>query len=325
LGELMTKVPARVLVLHDISQLYSLDVDALVEYYDRWGPSVRTCFDLALGNLSLEAMELKATRAAIKFAKNELPFPDDSDFLDVSNILFSIHPMTISRENMQVMIATDYMLDTVLAQVTRLDTAQQSEFFSAISGHPWLKSPLGNFYEKLMHVRLTTDLTAAPLMCTSTMEDPIPMPVVPNVVSLSGSSNLKNANQNNLPFYWRPVSPTFTSLDAIICTPKNIFLLQTTVSPTHSLKVRGLTFIRQHIPTRFWTERQCCLVFVTPDQARGTRLSSKEYSALKSFPELKVFSCVSPVGTSTFTSLQLEKLRKLGVRISVYFIVPLLI
>jgi hypothetical protein len=286
---------------------------------------VRTCFDLVQGHLSPEALEEKTVHAAIKFAKTKLPLPDHSDPADVSHVLFSIHPRTSSREDMKAMIATEHILDIVLEQVTWLDAAQQSEFFSMISGHPWLKSPLGNFYEKLMHVRLTTDPTAAPLMCSSTTEGPIPMPVVPNVVSLSGSSNLKDANKNKLPFYWRPVSPTFTSLDAIICTPKYIFLLQTTVSPTHSLKIKGLNFIRLHIPTRFWTERQCCLVSVSPDQDHATRLSSKAYSALKSFPELKVFSCVSPLGTSTFTSLQLEKLRKPVVRISLCFIVPLLI
>ena len=296
-----------------------------MEYYDHWGPSVRTCFDLAEGNLSPETMEVKTSRAALKFAKTKLPLLEDSDPADVSNILFSLHPMTSFREDMKAMIATEHILDIVLEQVTWLDAAQQSEFFSMISGHPWLKSPLGNFYEKLMRVRLTADPTAAPLMCTSTTEGPIPMPVVPNVVSLSGSSNLKDANQNNLPFYWRPVSRTFTSLDAIVCTPEKIFLLQTTVSSKHSLKIQGLNFIRQHIPTRFWAERQCCLVFITPDQDRATRLSSKAYSALENYPELKVFACVLPVGTSTFTSLQLEKLRKLSVGISLCCIGFLLI
>jgi hypothetical protein len=296
-----------------------------VEYYNHWGPSVRTCFDLAEGNLSLETMEVNTSRAALKFAKTKLPVPGDSDPADVFNMLFSIHPMTSSREDMKAMITTEHILDIVLEQVTWLDAAQQSEFFSMISGHPWLKSPLGNFYEKLTLVRLTADPTAAPLMCTSTTEAPIPMPVVPNVISLSGSSNLKDANQNNLPFYWRPVSQTFTSLDAIICTPEKIFLLQTTVSSKHSLKIQGLNFIREHIPTRFWGERQCCLVFIPPDQDRATRLSSKAYSVLEQYPELKVFSCAFPIGTSTFTSLQLEKLRKLSVRISLCFIVPLLI
>jgi hypothetical protein len=259
-------------------------------------------------------MEVKTSYAALKFAKTKLldPLAGDSD---PSNMLFSIHPMSNSREDMMAMIATEYILDIVLEQVTWLNAVQQSEFFTMISENPWLKSPLGNFYEKLMHVRLTADPTAAPLMCTSTTEAPIPVPVVSNVVSLSGSSNLKDANRNNLPFYWRPVSQTFTSLDAIICTQEKIFLLQTTVSSKHRLKIHGLNFIRQHIPTRFWVERQCCLVFVAPDQDSAIRFSSKAYPALTKYPELKVFSCVFPIGTSMFTSLQLGKLRKLSVRI----------
>jgi hypothetical protein len=73
--------------------------------------------------------------------------------------------MDSSRENMTAVVATDHILDIVLTQVSWLDAAQQSQFFSMISGHSWLKSPLGNFYEKLLHVRLTADREVEPLLC----------------------------------------------------------------------------------------------------------------------------------------------------------------
>jgi len=159
-----------------------------------------------------------------------------------------------------------------------------------------------------LHVRLTTDPAAASLTCIPKGKKPlVSIPVVSNVVSLSGSSNLQAANQNEIPFYWRPVSQTFT---AIIVTLKMIFLLRSTVSPRHGLKKQGLDFIRQHIPESFWKNRRCMIVFITPDEERGLKLTTKKYSALKAFPELELGYCVFPIGTSTFTSLQLNKLRK---------------
>jgi hypothetical protein len=297
--------------LHDNSQLHSYNIDQLVKYYNDWGPSARTCLDLAEGNPSVPTLEKNASRAALKFAK--IPALDEYDPADVSNMLFSIHPVDSSRENMSAMLATDHILDIVLAQVTWLDAAQQSQFFNMISGHPWLKSPLGNFYEKLMHVRLSADRAVEPLLCTAQSGPSVSIPVVTHVVSVSGSWNLSEANQNSLPFYWRPVSQIFTSVDAIICTQREIFLIQTTVSWRHGIKIKGLKFIRDNIPSRFWKERQCYLVFVSPDQDRAARLSSKTYPALKDFAELIVCSCVFPIGTSTFTSSQLNELRKSSV------------
>jgi hypothetical protein len=267
-------------------------------------------------------MEAAALHAAHKFAILELPMEDDSD---ASNILFSIHPRPNSRGGMEITIATDHILNIILEQVTWLDVAEQFRFFTMISRDLWLESPLGRFYEKLICVRLTADLTAAPLICTSMTQPSIPVPIVSNVIPLSSSLDLKDANQNNLPFYWRPVSQNFTSLDAIICTLEEIFLLKTSVSSQDSLKILDLNFIHEHIPTHFWQKRQCYLVFVTPDQDCATWLTSKAYSILQEYPELEVCCCLFPIGMSTFTLLQLDKIRKLSVRILLCFIVHLLI
>ena len=60
-------------------------------------------------------MEMHALRAALKLVLTQLP---DSD---ASNDLFSIHSMTGSREDMEVTVATEHILGTVLKQVTHLD------------------------------------------------------------------------------------------------------------------------------------------------------------------------------------------------------------
>ena len=295
-----------------------------MEHYKLWGPSVRTCFNLVTGTLSTQAMERQTMFAARKFTESGFPLMDDPDRSDVSNILFSMHPKDSSREIMRAKIATDHILEIVLGRLSWLGAAKQSHFLDMISGL-WLKSPLENFYKKLTHVRLTVDPAAAPLTCIPKKKKrPVSLPVVSNVVSLSGSSNLQAADQNTIPFYWRPVSQDLTSLDAIIVTMTMIFLLKSTVSPLLNLEKQGLDFIRQHIPEDFWKNRRCMIVFITPDEARGLELTSKMYSALKAFPELELGYCVFPIGTSTFTSLQLNELRK-HVRSSLFIIIILLI
>jgi hypothetical protein len=240
---------------------------------------------------------------------------EEYDPASAINVLFSIHPANKSRSDMRPAIATDRIHNIVLAQVSYLDAAEQSRFFRMISGHPCLKSPLGNFYEKLMHVRLTADPDDQPLPCLAAGDaPPVLIPVVSNVVSVSGCTNLREANQNTLPFYWRPVSQTFTSFDAIICTIKEILLIQCTISRKHDLKRAGLQFIRQNIPVKFWKERQCYVVFVTPNESHANSLDSAIYPALDDFPEVNVLSCVFPIGTSTFTALQLEEVQEVGVK-----------
>lgn len=77
---------------------------------------MRTCFALAKGHVSSAAMEMHALRAALKLVLTQLP---DSD---ASNDLFSIwHSMTGSRGDMEVTVATEHILGTVLKQVTHLD------------------------------------------------------------------------------------------------------------------------------------------------------------------------------------------------------------
>ena len=86
---------------------------------------------------------------------------------------------------MKAMITTEHVLDIVLEQVNVAWCSSTISVFHRDKRTPLAK--VRTWYEKLARVQLTADPTSAPLMCTSTTEPPIPMPVVPNVVSLSGS------------------------------------------------------------------------------------------------------------------------------------------
>jgi len=161
-----------------------------------------------------------------------------------------------------------------------------------------------------MHVRPTADPDDQPLPCLAAGDaPPVLIPVVSNVVSVSVCTNLREANQNTLPF-----SPSFTSFDAIICTIEEILLIQCTISRKYDLKRAGLQFIRQNIPVTFWKERRCYVVFVTPNESHANSLCSAIYPALDDFPEVNVLSCVFPIGTSTFTALHLEEVQEVGVK-----------
>ena len=184
----------------------------------RWGPSMHTGFAFAEGHAESPAtIKIRTLRAALEFVLTQRPHSD------TSNDIFSIHS-TASRGVMKVMIATEYILHTILQQVTRLDAIRQ--FFNMMRGDPCLESSPRTCYEKLSQLQLTPDHgTAEPFVFRSSVIDPpITLPVIPNVIPLLSSLDFNDANQNNPPFYWRPVSQDFMSFDAIICTLDTIFL-----------------------------------------------------------------------------------------------------
>ena len=109
-----------------ISQLYSLDVDKVMEHYKLWGPSLHTCFDLVAGTLSTRAMERETMLAARKFAESKIPLMNDTDPSDPSDILFLIYPEDSSRQVMRAKIATDHIFKIVLGRLSWF--AEQSHF-----------------------------------------------------------------------------------------------------------------------------------------------------------------------------------------------------
>jgi hypothetical protein len=160
---------------------------------------------------------------------------------DAPHRLLTVQPQSLKRQGRttsKANIATRYLLAFVVRALAALDKAHQVQFFSMIRSHPWLKGASGWCFEKFVHVRLIAHPTLKPLHATPAKQDSgsLVIPVCNRFHPLSGVTLLKKANTHSLPFYWRPTSGSFTSLNAIICTAQDIILIQTTVSLTHDVK-----------------------------------------------------------------------------------------
>jgi hypothetical protein len=224
-------------------------------------------------------------------------FDSDEEELDV---LFFVRPDKLSADSRSVIraeIPTKHLKGIVALSVAQIDTAQQSLFFSHISSHPWTKGTACWMYEKFVHIRLASP-TAPSLMCVpaDSASATLMIPVCDITHPLNGKTGLSEANKYSLPFYWRPTSTSFTSIDGIICTNSDIILVQTTVSSQHDVKVLGLDAIRNSLPIGFHQERNFCLVFITPTKESAQDLCNQNMDLPEHWQNLVIYSSTFMIG-----------------------------
>jgi len=316
LGEYTTRVFKGFLTsILSISQLLDLDIDELLLHYRTWGPSARTCIKLVRGRQKVAQLEKDASDAAAKFASNpeqlfRLVSVFNSD--DVSHVLFAVRPENLlpeSREIIRARIPTNHLNGILALAVARFDAAQQSLFFGQISSHPWTKGSADWIFKKFAHLRLTS-VSAPPLTCVSANNAAtLTIPVCLTARPLSGKTALREVNRFKLPFYWRPTSSLFTSIDGIVCTDSDIFLLQATVSSKHDVKVSGLDTIYNGLPVKFRQNRNWRLVFITPTEECARDLRNQSTSLPSHWKEtLAIYSCTFMVGQGKLSEAEMNVL-----------------
>ncbi|KAF8342458.1 hypothetical protein F5887DRAFT_974351 [Amanita rubescens] len=301
--------------LEVLGQLLKLDTDKLLSYYWTWGPCARTCVKLVEGNLDLDEHRHNVSIAAAKFASDPrklfgLVTEFNSD--EVSHVLFFVRPEKRSADSASAIraeVPTKHLSGILALAVARIDAAQQSMFFSLISSHPWTKTPAGWMFEKFVHIRLAST-AAPPLTCVpaDVGRDSLLIPVCGITRPLNGITGLREANKYALPFYWRPTSTSFTSIDGIICTDSDIILVQATVSSKHKVKVSGLDAIRNGLPERF-QRRNWCLVFITSTEESAQALRDQNMTLPERWENLVIYSCTFMIGR-TLDDVELDTLAR---------------
>ncbi|KAF8346138.1 hypothetical protein F5887DRAFT_962858 [Amanita rubescens] len=277
--------------LRVLGQLLGLNTTALLSYYRTWGPCARTCIAMVKGRLTVDEHNRNVSIAA----GNSFGLITQFDSDEVWDVLFFVRPDKLSadsRSAIRAEIPTKHLRGIVALSVAQIDAAQQSLFFSQISSHPWTKGLADWMYEKFVHIRLTSP-TAPPLMCIPTDEasPTLMIPVCDIIHPLNGKTGLSEANKYSLPFYWRPTSTSFTSINGIICTNSDIILVQATVSSQHDVKVSGLDAIRNGLPVGFCQERNFCLVFITvPTEESDQELCYQNMSLPECWKNLVIYS-----------------------------------
>jgi len=275
-------------------------------------------------------LEQDASDAAAKFASNpEKLFRLVSGFGsdDVSHVLFAVRPENLlpaSRAVIRARIPTNHLNGILALAVARFDAAQQSLFFGQISSHPWTTGSAGWIFEKFVHIRLTS-LSSPPLTCVSANNATITIPVCHTVRPLNCKTALGNVNNYNLPFYWRPTSSSFTSIDGIVCTDSDIFLVQATVASKHDVKVSGLKTIYYNLPTMFRNKRNWRLVLITPTQECARDLRNQSTSLPSRWKKtLAIYSCTYLVGQGKLSDAEMNVLAGYIVSSVLHILLPLL-
>ena len=307
----------RCLLTLSISGLLSLNTNELLSYYRTWGPCARTCVMLVQGHLKVDQHRRTVSIAADKFASDPHQLIGsvtqfDSD--EVSHVLFFVRPekhSAGSRSEIRAEIPTNHLNGIVALAVARIDGARQSLFFTQISSHPWTKTLASWMFEKFVHIRLTS--TAAPsLMCVPADDATanLMIPICATTHPLNGKTGLSAANKHTLPFYWRPTSTSFTSIDGIICTDTDITLVQAIVSLQHDVKVSGLDVIRNGLPAKFSQAHNWCLVFITSTEESAQALRNQNTRLPERWEDLIIYSCAFMIGQHTLNDTEQETLAR---------------
>jgi len=258
---------------------------------------MRTCLVLARGYKTDAAFHAQAVRAASKIARDPGQFfqvsSEDMDE-DTPHTIICVRP-TQDRDTYTMEIPTPYLKDIIARQVAEVDTVKQSIFFTQISTHPWLRSATGYLFEKFLHIRLTVPSASLPLICTPITTDapPLAIPTSLRAVPLSGFPSLKNSRKHDLPFYWRPVSPTFPVVDAIICGPTEVILLQCTVSQNHGFNAHGIRRIRESFTAPFLRARRLCLVFTVDSATTAAGYNTQKLKQLGNVLGIPIYTTIN--------------------------------
>ena len=334
MGEYTTRIFKGFLTsILSISQLLDLDIDKLLSHYRTWGPSARTCIKLVRGRQTVAQLEQDASDAAAKFVSNPEQFfrlisGFNSD--DVSHVLFAVRPEKLlleSREVIRARIPTNHLNGILALAVARFAAFQQSLCFGQISPHPWTKGSAGRIFKKFVHIRLTS-VSAPPLTCISANNaTTLTIPVCRAVRPPDGKTALREANKHKLPFYWRLTPSSFTSIDGIVCTDSDIFLVQATVASKRDIKVSGLDIIYDGLPVKFRQQRNWRLVFITPTEecARDLCNQSTSLQVPSHWKNTLAFhSCTFMVGQGKLSDAEMNVLARYTVS-SVLHILLLLI
>jgi len=216
---------------------------------------------------------------------------------EVSHVLFFVRPTTDSRSHIRAEVPTKHLSGILALAVARVDAAQQSQFFSLISSHPWTTTPAGGMFEKFVHVRLASPL-APPLTCVpaDVTKEHLIVPGCHETHPLNGTTALRTVNKHLFPSYWRPTSHSFTSIDGIVCTESHILLFQATVSSQHGVKVSGLDAIHGSLPVKFRESHNWCLVFITSSEKTARSLRNQKITLPERWKDLGIYSCTFMIG-----------------------------
>jgi hypothetical protein len=302
--------------------LLQLDKENLLSHYHTWGPSARACIELERQTMDPFTRRTTAETGAAYFVANSVQvslLAQGLDFTDdVPHTIFAVTPKTLDESGRgvaMVHIATTYLSRIVARAFAAASADHQASFFFSMTCYPWLRSSAGWLFQKLALARLTSP-TSEQLNAELRNGRTFVIPICEKVIPLSGISELGKADNHSLPLLWCPTSPTFTTVDYIICTSTHLILVQCTLSSEHDVSEEYLEMIYSSLPIKFRNGRQWYCLFLTDSPTAAEKLRNAKFQCSKLGDKpIKVCSAVFRVERAGMTAAQRERLMNIMVRV----------
>ncbi|KAK2459274.1 hypothetical protein APHAL10511_008695, partial [Amanita phalloides] len=219
--------------LKTLFDLKNLHFPSGKDLFEKYGPSPRVIIYLLIGSIKEETYKVEVKVAAFRLASRfsaVAPLLDDLDFGDISSKIFTVRPKNnVSRGVHTLENPTPFLCCTFGLAMSRQAAAQQHTFFRMLSSHPSFCAAGGWLFEDYAHNRLSAP-NREPLKAHSLDGTVYHIPVPAKMIA--GSTALKNIRPPH-DFYWRPVTPNFKGVDAIIRSGDDVWVLQYTISREH--------------------------------------------------------------------------------------------
>ena len=284
------------------SIIYGLQTGDFLVNFDKWGPSARTCLQLARGLLIENQLESRAEEAADKFVNNPSAINTEGNAEVDFHLLFTTFPIGPERDVSALRVATSHLMDFVVKAVAKINAAKRVSLYTRASNHPSFRSAFGYVFKKVYYIWLSSDpddpdnklsCTASPrsvrsvrsVRSTTRQQKPLYLQSVgyKNVIvhgGEAGKDGYESADQHPLPFAWIPASHLDASFDAVMCTQNDIITIQVTIAATHSVEATGFKWLQSYLPKKFKDSRRWSHVFVTDNKGTAAKLRRKNIQSL---------------------------------------------
>ncbi|KAH9003452.1 hypothetical protein EDB86DRAFT_2362458 [Lactarius hatsudake] len=286
-----------------LGKVQGLDTSVLLHYYEKWGPSARTCTLLARDPAEEHHHAIAVNKSADAFVKRPPP-GITFDAIQVFHVLFSVRPEVDEdkggRRVPVAEMASEHIREIISCAAAGAEAQKRIEFFQTISTQPAFKGSAGDMFEGFVLSWLYAGSNLGPLRWFATGQPILEIPACgKEKTTFFGSKNgLTNVKWDELPLCLLPTVKNFPTADAIVITDESIITIQVTVSYKHKVKEVGFTKIEKLISS-YVTRDKWFHVFVTDDDNTAASLLNQY---LPEVPEdVVIYSAVFDTGRLAVT------------------------
>ena len=254
------------------TQFHDVDPETLRNAYTKLAGIPRRCFRVLKG---WDADDMATIKSAIDDIENIRDFAKSANGLmpfkeQTSHVLVRIEPTDDKWDNRITNLLSSYVADLVFDRIDLHDTLKIHESLDYLLRNPGARSWGGKLFERAVHHAFRKGFEFEP----EAMDDDAPSLLVQIKKAESGAGGYFHtlsvrADEEFLNQYLIPLSSTAETIDSVYILKNITVLFQMTVSPSHSLNLKGITELTDELPA--FAKKRICIVFVVPDHETTRR------------------------------------------------------